>query len=130
MLRLATIVSTAIVCLSPAFSAWAVDKEAAVGPHPVLDQVFAQYEKAFNAGDAKAIGALWKSDGEFVDPLGNRIVGREDIEKLFADYFSRNRGGKLSLKVLSLKTEEGGNVVVAEVVPDVSPPAAGQDRSQ
>ncbi len=97
-----------------------------IDSHPVLDQVFAKYEKAFNAGDAQAIGALWKSDGEFVGPLGNRIVGREAIEKLFQDYFSRNQGAKLSIKVLSLKEEEQGRVVVAEVVPELSPPPAGK----
>jgi uncharacterized protein (TIGR02246 family) len=90
--------------------------EKGVEAHPVIDQVFAQYEKAFNAGDAKAIGALWKSDGEFVNALGDRIVGREAIVKLFVDSFSQNPGKKLSIKVLSvlsLKEEEKGDVAVA-----------------
>ena len=90
--------------------------------HSVIDQVFGKYEKAFNAGDAKAIGALWKSDGEFIDPMGDKIVGREAIEKLFQDFFSRTPGEKLSIKVLSLKEEEQGSVVVAEIAAEVSPP--------
>ncbi len=115
-----------ILGLISTIPAWAVEVDKSVAPHPVINQVFAKYEKAFNAGDAKAIGALWKSDGEFIDPMGNKIVGREAVEKLFQDFFSRTPGEKLSIKVLSLKEEEQGRVVVAEIVPEVSPPLPGR----
>lgn len=104
---------------------WAVEVDPKISSHPVIDQVFAAYEKAFGSADVKQIGVLWKTDGEFVDPLGNRIIGREAIEKLFQDYFSRNRSAKLVIKILSLKEEEQGRVVVAEVVSEVMPPPPG-----
>jgi uncharacterized protein (TIGR02246 family) len=111
-----------ILSLISTIPARAVEVDKTVASHPVIDQVFAKYEKAFNAGDAKAIGALWKSDGEFIDPMGNKIAGREAIEKLFQDFFSRTPGEKLSIKLLSLKEEEQGAVVVAEIAAEVSPP--------
>jgi uncharacterized protein (TIGR02246 family) len=121
---------TAVICgLILNLPVLAVEVEKGVEAHPVIDQVFAQYEKAFNSGDAKAIGALWKSDGEFVNALGDRVVGREAIVKLFEDSFSQNPGKKLSIKVLSvlaLKEAEKGDVVVAEIVPEVNPPQPGR----
>jgi uncharacterized protein (TIGR02246 family) len=115
-----------IICLISTNPAWAVEIDKSVAQHPVIDQIFAKYEKAFNAGDAKAIGALWTSDGEFIDPMGDKIVGREAIEKLFQDFFTRTPGEKLSIKVLSLKEEEQGRVAVAEIVAEISPPLPGR----
>lgn len=116
----------AIACLVSCISVLAVEIGPSVGSHPVIDQVFAKYEKAFNAGDAKAIGGLWKSDGEFIDPMGNKILGREAIEKVFQEFFSRTPGEKLAIKVLSVKEEEEGKVAVAEIVPELSPPLPGR----
>jgi uncharacterized protein (TIGR02246 family) len=111
-----------IIGLISTIPAWAVEIDKSVASHPVIDQVFAKYEKAFNAGDAKAIGALWISDGEFIDPMGDKIAGREAIEKLFQDFFTQTPGEKLSIKVLSLKEDEQGRVAVAEIAAEVSPP--------
>jgi uncharacterized protein (TIGR02246 family) len=122
MLRISCTSITVIISLISIIPARAVEVDKSVVLHPVIDQVFAKYEKAFNAGDAKAIGALWKSDGEFIDPAGNKIVGREAIEKLFQDFFSQTKGEKLSIKLLSLKEEEQGRVVVAEIATEISPP--------
>jgi uncharacterized protein (TIGR02246 family) len=126
MSRISITPITVILGLISTISARAVETDPSTASHPVINQVFAKYENAFNAGDAKAIGALWKSDGEFIDPLGDKIVGREAIEKLFQDFFSRTPGEKLSIKVLSIKEEEEGRVVVAEIVPEVSPPLPGR----
>lgn len=125
MSRMSSSTIVVIFSLLSTISARAVETDRAADSHPVISQIFANYEKAFNAGDAKAIGALWKNDGEFIDPLGNKIVGREAIEKLFRDFFSRTPGEKLTIKVLSLKEEEEGRVVMAEIVPEVSPPLSG-----
>jgi uncharacterized protein (TIGR02246 family) len=124
MCRYAGAITIVICGLIFSLPVQAVEVQKGVEAHPVIDQVFAQYEKAFNSGDAKAIGALWKNNGEFVNALGDRIVGREAIVKLFEDYFSQNPGKKLSIKVLSvlaLKEEEKGDVAVAEIVPEVKP---------
>jgi uncharacterized protein (TIGR02246 family) len=126
MSRISSTAMGVILFLVSTIPAWAVDVDKSVASHPVIDQVFARYEKAFNAGDAKAIGALWKSDGEFIDPLGNKIAGREAIQKVFQDFFSRTPGEKLSIKVVSLKEEEQGAVAVAEIAAEVSPPLSGR----
>jgi uncharacterized protein (TIGR02246 family) len=126
MFRINSTTAAFMLSLIYTFSAWAVETDKPTISNPVIDQVFAKYEKAFNAGDAKAIGALWEKDGEFVDPMGNRIVGREAIEKLFQDFFKMNPGRKLILKLLSLKEEESGKVVITQIIPVISPPLPGE----
>ncbi|MGW8256580.1 MAG: YybH family protein [Thermoguttaceae bacterium] len=126
MCRIGKISAVLLISLAQTVLLSAVEVNSTVKPHPVIDQVFAAYEKAFDAADPKAIGQLWKSDGEFVDPLGNRILGREAVVKLFADFFSRHSGAKLSIKVLTLKVAEPGRVVVAHVLSKVTPPPFGQ----
>src|SRR5438045_9641455 len=46
-----------------------------------------QFVKAYNAGDAKAIAALFTPDGEVHDKAGNEAEGREAIEKTFTKIF-------------------------------------------
>lgn len=44
----------------------------------------AQFVKAYNAGDAKAMAALFTPDGQIVDKDGNTTEGREAIAETFA----------------------------------------------
>jgi uncharacterized protein (TIGR02246 family) len=46
-----------------------------------------KFVKAYNAGDAKAVAALFTPDGEVHDKAGNEAEGREAIEKTFAKIF-------------------------------------------
>jgi uncharacterized protein (TIGR02246 family) len=46
-----------------------------------------KFVKAYNAGDAKAVAALFTPDGEVHDKAGNEAEGREAIEKTFAKVF-------------------------------------------
>ena len=78
------------------------------------------YSKIFNAGDATELGELWKPEGEFIDVLGHRIVGRDAIVKQFATFFTKNNGAKLKLKLLSVKQPEP-TVLVLEISPELSP---------
>jgi uncharacterized protein (TIGR02246 family) len=55
------------------------------------------FQKAFDAGDAKAVAALWTPDGELVEESGTRIEGRAAIEKRYATFFAANP--KLRIKV-------------------------------
>jgi uncharacterized protein (TIGR02246 family) len=61
------------------------------------------YTKAFNAGDSKAIAALWSSDGEHVDESGRMLKGREAIEKEFAAFFAEHHGLALEISVESIR---------------------------
>src|SRR5262245_37715471 len=77
-----------------------------------------EFKKAFDAGDAKAVAALWTTNGEYVDEVGRRLQGREAIEKEFATFFTANKGAKItshieSLRLINAETaiEDGSDVV-------------------
>lgn len=67
------------------------------GPEAAIRAITADYEKAFNAGDAKGAAALWTTDGEYVGADGVEIRGRDDIEKSLAELFKASP--KISVKV-------------------------------
>jgi uncharacterized protein (TIGR02246 family) len=87
----------------------------------IAGDFFQAYSKAFASGDAKAIAAGWKSDGEIVDPEGLKIVGREDIEKMYAEFFKEHSGSKVTIELLSAKADAEG-VIVAEITSKIDPP--------
>lgn len=60
-------------------------------------EVGAAYLKAFNAGDAKALAALWTPDGDYMDETGRSFRGRAAIEKDFTEFFKANPGLKLTI---------------------------------
>jgi uncharacterized protein (TIGR02246 family) len=61
------------------------------------------FVKAFNQADAKAIAALWTEDGEYIDEMGERFVGRDAIEKVYANFFAANAQAKIEIKIDSLR---------------------------
>lgn len=61
------------------------------------------YEKAFDAGDAKAVADFWTKDGEFIDEQGREFVGRDAIEKEFAAIFASQPGAKIEITIDSIK---------------------------
>jgi uncharacterized protein (TIGR02246 family) len=52
-----------------------------------VKQVAAAFRKAFDAGDAKAVAALWTADAEYTGPDGETVRGRDAIEKMYAEVF-------------------------------------------
>lgn len=62
-----------------------------------------EFTEAFNKGDAKAIGKLWTADGEYRDPDGRLLRGRESIEKEYASFFAEHAGLKLETSVSSVR---------------------------
>jgi uncharacterized protein (TIGR02246 family) len=71
-----------------------------------------QFVKAYNAGDAKAIAALFAPDGEAWDKDGNEAEGREAIAKTFAKIFEDTPEKKIEIFVDSIKFI--GNDLAAE----------------
>ena len=77
------------------------------------------FVEAFNQGGAKAIAALWTDDGEYIDDTGQRFVGRDAIEKVYAEFFSDMPKSKIQLTIDSLRllsndtAVEDGRAVVA-----------------
>src|SRR5262245_41608908 len=49
-----------------------------------------KFVKAFNAGDANAIGAEWAADGVYTDESGEEFHGRDAITQLYADLFKEH----------------------------------------
>ena len=68
-----------------------------------LRGLVAAFTKAFNAGDAKAISALFSEDARMVTLGGRAVEGREAIEKLFAASFEENPGQTIDVKTESLR---------------------------
>jgi uncharacterized protein (TIGR02246 family) len=85
------------------------------------------FVEAFHKGDAEAVAAFWTPDGEYTDPTGRHLKGREAIQKAFAQLFAEHKGLKIRIEGLSLRfvtpdvaIEEG----VSEVIPaDEAPPS-------
>ncbi len=61
------------------------------------------FVKAFNAGDAKAIGALWAPDAEYTDESGQSIHGRAAIENEYADLFKEHPGATMTVTIESIR---------------------------
>ncbi len=62
------------------------------------------YTDAYNKHDAKALAALWSPEAVYVDPeTGEQAVGREAIEKEFAETFAGSKDAKLEVDVKSIK---------------------------
>jgi len=62
-----------------------------------------EYIKAFNAGDAKALAAIYTADAEYVDDLGRAFQGRTAIEKHFKAGFVEQPGATLDISVSTVR---------------------------
>lgn len=82
-------------------------------------------EAAFDRGDAKSVAACWTTDGEFTGPRGDRIEGRQNIEKAFSEFLSIHPKTKLRLTILSWRPL--GNVLLADFVSVMTPVPMGLD---
>jgi uncharacterized protein (TIGR02246 family) len=63
----------------------------------------AQFIKAYNAADAKAVAALFTSDGQTADKEGKVIEGRRNIEQTFAALFAAMPQKNLEVNVESIR---------------------------
>jgi uncharacterized protein (TIGR02246 family) len=61
------------------------------------------FVKAFDAGDAKAIGALWAPDAEYTDESGQTLQGRAAIEKEYVELFKEHRGATMTVAIESVR---------------------------
>ena len=88
----------AAICLAPHNSrAGQAEDEAAIR------QNAEDYVVAYNNHDAKAVAAMWSPDAVYMDPsTGEAAVGREEIEKVFADTLAELKDAKLQVEVKSV----------------------------
>jgi uncharacterized protein (TIGR02246 family) len=61
------------------------------------------FEKAYNAGNAKAIAAQFTENAEVVDEEGDVIEGRANIEARFAELFKANPKARIAVELISLR---------------------------
>ncbi|HMK35271.1 MAG TPA: SgcJ/EcaC family oxidoreductase [Desulfomonilaceae bacterium] len=76
------------------------------------------YVQAFNQGDAKAFAGFWADNAEYITPSGERLKGRDKIEKAFKQFFSNNKGAQVNVHISGIRfpraneaVEEGTAVV-------------------
>ena len=62
-----------------------------------------QYEKAFNAGNAKELAALFSEKAEVVDENGDVLQGRADIEARYVELFKNHPEAKIEIEVTLLR---------------------------
>ncbi len=80
-----------------------------------LDEAFT---RSYNAGESKPVAAFFAEDAEVIDADGDRLQGRDAIEKDLADTFANNKGAKIALEIGAIRfltadvaKEEGRSVV-------------------
>ncbi len=71
--------------------------------------------KAFNAGDAAALGALFMEQGELIDENGTLTSGRKGITELFQAFFQKFPQATLQMEITSLR-KVGDDLAVEEGV--------------
>lgn len=82
---------------------------------------------AFNKRDAKAIAAFWTKDGEYVDESGQAVVGRQAIEKYYAEIFAARPEAKLQIVTDSVRLlSDSVAIEDGQAIVEVSPNAAGE----
>ena len=63
----------------------------------------AEFEQAFNSGNATAVAALWTPDGEFINDEGERHIGREAIGEAYKKILATSQGQKIKVQIDSIR---------------------------
>jgi uncharacterized protein (TIGR02246 family) len=77
-----------------------------------------QFVRDYNRGDSKALAALFTDDAEAIEAEGDRLQGREPIERRFAETFAASPGVKIAIEIGAIRflspdvaKEEGQTVI-------------------
>ena len=81
------------------------------------------FVKAFDAGDSKAVAALWATDAEYTDETGQSYRGRAVIEKEYADLFKEHGGATMTVDIESVRFL-GPDIAVEKGIAKVKLPGA------
>jgi len=92
-----------VLCLAFSTQAAEQQKTAAAADEAAIRATADEFVKAFNAADAKAIGALWAPDAEYTDESGQSLEGRAAIEKDYAEAFKQHPGAMMTIKIESIR---------------------------
>lgn len=83
-----------------------------------------EFEKAYNAHDAKAVADLFLPQAQIVDENDITIQGREDIQNLFAAVFAENPETTINIEIESIRFI--GTSLALEMGTTTTVPPAGQ----
>jgi uncharacterized protein (TIGR02246 family) len=96
-LRIVCLTLFAVVLATTSFAAEPSAEERAIR------QTAQSFADAFNKADAKAVAALWTSDGDYVVGADS-VQGRDKIQKLYEAFFKAHPGSKMTVEVESVRT--------------------------
>jgi uncharacterized protein (TIGR02246 family) len=68
-----------------------------------IKQVAATFTRAFNAGDANAVAALYTDDAEVIDEFEAKIQGRPSIQEFYSAIFGERKGVTIEIALESLR---------------------------
>ena len=88
-----------------------------------------EFVKAFNSGDAKAIGTEWSVDAEYVDELGELHRGRASIEDYYAKLLKEHKGATIAVKIESIRFL-GPDVAIEKGIATDKSPAGEKSASR
>src|SRR5262245_39908253 len=97
------ILNVAALLISIAAPAVAAEKNSSVEPGETAIRASADaFVKAFNAGDAKTIAALWTANGTEADEQGAVFKGRKAIEDQYAALFKTHPDVRIDVTIRSI----------------------------
>jgi uncharacterized protein (TIGR02246 family) len=85
------------------------------------------FVKAFNAGDARAIGNLFVPEAQMVDEEGNTTQGREAIEKVFVGILAEKPQPQMAVEIESIRFIGSALAVESGVTKVTRAPAQAAD---
>lgn len=91
-----------------------------------------EFTRAFNAGDAKGVAALFTEKARIATEGGETVEGRPAVEKLFADSFAASPGQVIVVKTNSLRML-GSEAALEEGTATITVPSSegdGETRSE
>lgn len=104
-----------LVCVNLGLMGDSRAQEAARAPTPIaaqsersrdvsaIKQVAETFTRAFNAGDAKSVAALYSEDAEVIDEFEEKIQGRPAIEDFYSAIFAERKGATIEIALDSLR---------------------------
>jgi uncharacterized protein (TIGR02246 family) len=93
-----------------------------------ITNLAADYQKAYNAGDAKALAQFFTDDTQYTDENGQLTQGRSGLEQLLSDTFAENKGATIDIQVNSLRPL-GSDVFEENGLTMVTSPTGEKDSS-
>jgi uncharacterized protein (TIGR02246 family) len=84
-----------------------VAKDASGTDHSADDEALmnlaGEFDKAYNARDAKSLAEMFSPDAQMIDADGTTVQGREDIQKAFDEIFANEPEGQIETEVYDLR---------------------------